>query len=259
MVSKAKIKLVHSLEIKKYRDRHRLFVAEGNKLVADMMGAFECEWMLAATSWMAAQGHIPARELIVAEDGDIRKVSLLKTPQDVVALFRYPAYDLREADPTLRLTLVLDGVQNPGNLGTIVRLADWFGIEHVVCSVDSADAFAPKAVQATMGALAHVRIHYTDIEAYIKTCPHAPLFGAFTDGDNIYDKTLPPNGILVVGNEGNGIRPSVEALVHERLCIPSYPPGRDTTESLNVALATAIACAEFRRQKNEALRMTDLT
>jgi TrmH family RNA methyltransferase len=248
MVSKAKIKLVRSLETRKYRDRHRLFVAEGNKLVADMMGAFECEWMLAATSWMATQGHIPARELIVAEDGDIHRISLLKTPQDVVALFRLPVYDIGEADPALRLTLVLDGVRNPGNLGTIVRLADWFGIEHVVCSTDSADVFAPKAVQATMGALAHVKVHYTDIEPYINIYSHAPVFGTFTDGDSIYDKSLPPNGILVMGNEGDGIRPSVEALVRERLSIPSFPAGRDTTESLNVALATAIACAEFRRQ-----------
>ncbi|MDR1407667.1 MAG: RNA methyltransferase [Tannerella sp.] len=249
MISKAKIRLIRSLEMKKQRDAHRLFVAEGNKLVADMTGVFECEWMLAATPWMAAQGHIPARELIVADEGDIRRASLLQHPQeDVLALFRLPAYDLGEADPAHQLILVLDGVRNPGNMGTLVRVADWFGIAHVVCSTDSADVFAPKAVQATMGALAHVAVHYADLEPYLGKYRDAPVYGTFTEGDNIYEKTLSPSGIIVMGNEGAGIRPSVEALVRERLCIPSYPAGRATSESLNVAVAAAVICSEFRRR-----------
>ncbi|MDR1601757.1 MAG: RNA methyltransferase [Tannerella sp.] len=248
MVSKAKVRLVRLLEMKRHREAHGLFVAEGNKLVADMMAAFECEWMLATPSWMAVQGHIPARELVVADGDDIRRISLLKNPQDVLALFRLPSYDIGEADPAHRLTLVLDAVRDPGNLGTIVRVADWFGIEHVICSTDSADVFAPKAVQATMGALARVSVHYTGIEQYLDRYRHVPVYGTFTDGDNIYGKTLSPGGIVVLGNEGSGIRPSVEALVHCRLCIPSYPDGRDTSESLNVAVAAAVVCAEFRRQ-----------
>ncbi|MDR0757279.1 MAG: RNA methyltransferase [Tannerella sp.] len=248
MVSKAKIKLVRLLEMKKRREEQGLFVAEGNKLVADMMEAFECEWMLATPSWMAVRGHIPAKQLVVADDGDLRRISLLKNPQDVLALFRLPSYDIGQADPSHRLTLVLDGVRDPGNLGTIVRVADWFGIEHVVCSEDSADVFAPRAVQATMGALARVKVHYTGIEPYLDMHRRVPVYGTFTEGDDIYGQTLSPYGIVVMGNEGSGIRPSVEALVHSRLRIPSYPAGRDTSESLNVAVAAAVVCAEFRRQ-----------
>jgi TrmH family RNA methyltransferase len=197
---------------------------------------------------MAVRGHIPAKELVVADDDDIRKISLLKNPQDVLALFRLPSYHIDEADPAHRLTLALDGIRNPGNLGTIVRVADWFGIGHVVCSADSADVFAPKAVQATMGALARVKVHYADLEPYLDKHRHLPLYGTFMDGDNIYGQTLSPNGVVVMGNEGSGIRPSVEALVRCRLRIPSYPAGRDTSESLNVAAAAAIVCAEFRRR-----------
>ncbi|MDR1331818.1 MAG: RNA methyltransferase, partial [Tannerella sp.] len=230
MVSKAKIRLIRSLEMKKYRDAHGLFVAEGGKLVAGMTGAFECEWMLAATPWMATQGHIPAKELCVADEGDVRRASLLAHSQDdVLALFRLPAYDLGEADPAHQLTLVLDGVRNPGNLGTIVRVADWFGIAHVVCSTDSADVFAPKAMQATMGALARVSVHYTGLEAYLEQHRSLPVCGTFADGDSLYAKALPACGLIVMGNEGAGLRPSVEALVSERLSIPSYPAGRATS------------------------------
>ncbi|MDR1454616.1 MAG: RNA methyltransferase [Tannerella sp.] len=248
MVSKAKIKWIHSLEMKKNRDREQLFVAEGNKLVSELVGALECEWMLAEPSWMATQGHLPAKTLEVAEEGDIRKVSLLKSPQQVLAVFRRPAPGLEEADPANGLILALDGVQDPGNLGTILRLADWFGIEHVVCSPDTADAFGPKAIQASMGAPARVGVHYAALEIFLNDRRTAPRYGAFTEGDSLYEAPLSPNGILVMGNEGNGIRPSVEALVDTRLRIPPWPASRTGAESLNVALATAIICAEFRRR-----------
>ena len=157
MLSKGKVKYIHSLEMKKYRNELNAFVAEGNKLVADMMFAFECELILAKPSWMAMQGNIPAKELLEAEGDDIRKASFLKNPQDVLAVFKRPDWSLDEADPSTSLVLALDGIQDPGNLGTIIRLADWFGIEHIVCSPDTADVFSPKTVQATMGALAHVK------------------------------------------------------------------------------------------------------
>ena len=151
MLSKGKVKYIHSLEMKKYRNELNAFVAEGNKLVADMMFAFECELILAKPSWMAMQGNIPAKELLEAEGDDIRKASFLKNPQDVLAVFKRPDWSLDEADPSTSLVLALDGIQDPGNLGTIIRLADWFGIEHIVCSPDTADVFSPKTVQATMG------------------------------------------------------------------------------------------------------------
>lgn len=255
MLSKAKVKYIHSLELKKFRNEHRSFVAEGNKLVADMLQAFECELLIAKPSWMATQGDIPAIELLVAEEEDIRKASLQKNPQDVLAVFKLPEWDITDISPREELVIALDGIQDPGNLGTIVRLADWFGIAHIVCGTETADVFSPKAIQATMGALAHVKVHYTDLETFLQTqaSQGIPLYGTFLDGENIYGKTLSENGILVMGNEGNGIRPAIESLVNERLYIPNYPEGQATSESLNVAIATAVVCAEFRRrQRNPA-------
>lgn len=249
MLSKTKVKYIHSLELKKFRSEYNAFVAEGNKLVADMLPAFECELLVAKPSWMATQGNLPATELLVAEEDDIRKASFLKNPQDVLAVFKRPCWNMEEIVPEKELILALDGIQDPGNLGTIIRLADWFGISHIVCSQDTADVFGPKTVQATMGALAHVKVHYTDLEAYLKeqAVQSIPLFGTFLDGDNMYKKNLSANGIIVMGNEGNGIRPEIEALIQEKLYIPNYPQGRETSESLNVAIATAVICAEFRR------------
>lgn len=248
MLSKSKIKFIRSLEMKKLRAEHQVFVAEGNKMVSDMLGAFECELLLAKSSWMATQGDIPAKELLLAEEGDIRKVSLLKNPQDVLAVFRLPSYALAEIDPANELVLALDGIQDPGNLGTIIRLADWYGIEHILCSKDTADAFGPKAVQATMGALSRVKVHYTELETYLKP-QNIPVYGTLLEGEDLYSKELTPYGVIVMGNEGNGIRPSIETLVNERIYIPSFPANRETSESLNVAVATAIVCAEFRRRQ----------
>jgi TrmH family RNA methyltransferase len=247
MLSKAKIKEIRALEFKKFRDEQGLFVAEGNKLVADMLHTFDCEWLIARTAWMAMQGDIPAKELVLAKEGDIRKVSFMKTPQDVVAVFRKPSCPLDDAVPDSRLVLALDGIQVPGNLGTIVRLADWFGIEHIVCSKDTADVFGPKAVQATMGALAHVKVHYADLNEYLGKYASCPVYGTFLDGENIYTQELTPHSIVILGNEGNGIRPETAPFVKDRLYIPSYPPSRKTAESLNVAMTAAIVCAEFRR------------
>ncbi len=256
MLSKGKLKYIHSLEMKKYRNELNAFVAEGNKLVADMLHAFECELILAKPSWMATQGDIPTKELLEADDEDIRKASFLKSPQDVLAVFKRPAWSLAETDPASSLVLALDGIQDPGNLGTIIRLADWFGIEHIVCSLDTADVFSPKTVQATMGALAHVKVHYTDLAVYLKmqTEKQIPLFGTFLDGENMYTKELSANGIIVMGNEGNGIRPEIEELIDQKLYIPSFPPERETSESLNVAIATAVICAEFRRRQGNAVQ-----
>lgn len=251
MLSKNKVKIIRSLELKKFRNEYNLFVAEGNKLVADMLTAFECKLLVAKPCWMATQGDIPAHELVVAEEDDIRKASLLKNPQDVIALFKRPQWNIAEADPSQQLILALDGVQDPGNLGTIIRLADWFGIHDIVCSQDSADVFNPKTVQATMGALCHVKVHYIDLETYLQqqADQEIPIYGTFLDGENMYNKTLAPNGIIVMGNEGNGIRPTIQNIINERIFIPNYPINEETSESLNVAIATAIVCAEFRRRQ----------
>lgn len=258
MLSKNKVKYIRSLEFKKFRNEQKAFVVEGNKMVADMLSSFECELLLAKPCWMATQGDLRAAELLVAEEEDIRKASFLKNPQDVLAVFRRPDWSLEEVRPAEELILALDGVQDPGNLGTIIRLADWFGIRHILCSLDTADVFNPKTVQATMGALARVKVHYTSLETYLKeqvSLPSepVPLYGTFLDGENLYTKDLSESGILIMGNEGNGIRPEIGKLVNEKLYIPNYPPEQATSESLNVAIATAIVCAEFRRRQRKAV------
>lgn len=250
MVSKNKLKYIRSLDSKKHRNEEGVFIAEGNKLVADMLYAFESELIIAKPSWMATQGDIPARELLIADEEDIRKASLLKNPQDVIAVFKQPQWSIDDISPENQLILVLDGVQDPGNLGTIIRIADWFGVEHLICSMDTADVFNPKVVQATMGSLARVKVHYTDPEPYLTKQKEAgiPVYGTFPDGENMYGRELSPNGFIIMGNEGNGIRPAIASLADEKLFIPDYPAGKDSSESLNVAMATAIVCAEFRRR-----------
>ena len=312
MLSKAKIKEIKALEIKKIRDERGLFVAEGDKTVSCMLQSFECETLIASDRWIASQGEgakgrkdegvkgrkdegakgrkdegvkgrkdegvkgrkdegvkgrkdegakgrkeegvkgrkdegAKVKEWIIVEADELRKAGFLKTPQDVLAIFRKPRYALEEANPALQLILALDGIQDPGNVGTIIRIAEWFGIEHIVCSPDTADVFSPKTIQATMGALAHVKVHYSNLVAYIRENNASPVYGTFLEGENIYQCTLSQQGIIVMGNEGNGIRPEIEALINKRLHIPSYPSDRKTTGSLNVAAATAIVCAEFRR------------
>lgn len=250
MLSKNKIKYIRSLEIKKFRDESGCFLAEGNKLVRDILPFFECELLVAKPSWMAQQGDIRAGELIAAEDNDVEKASLLKTPQDVIAVFRQPNYLFEKEELEQDLSLVLDGIQDPGNMGTIIRLADWFGIKNVICSPDTVDIFNPKTVQATMGAIAHVKVFYTHLPELLSDFINVPVYGTFLEGKNIYEETLTANGLIVMGNEGKGISRSVAKYISRKLYIPNYPPEAETTESLNVAVAAAITCSEFRRRLN---------
>ena len=261
MISKNKIKLIRSLEQKKFRKEWQLFVAEGHKLVDDLLPAFDCAFLAARKEWLDTRREAVetlARkgcEIQEVSAEELQKASLQKNPQDVLAVFRQrPAGGAPEHLLKEQLCLGLDGVQDPGNLGTIIRIADWFGIEHIVCSPDTADVFSPKTVQATMGAQAHVKVHYTELEDYLKAqaARQIPLFGTFLDGENMYTKELSANGIIVMGNEGNGIRPQIEKLINQKLYIPSFPPERETSESLNVAIATAVICAEFRRCQGNA-------
>ncbi|MDL2322542.1 RNA methyltransferase [Bacteroidales bacterium OttesenSCG-928-A17] len=248
MLGKNKIKFIHSLEKKKFRSESGCFLAEGNKLVADILPVFECELLVAQASWLATQGDIQAKELLVVDEDDIRKASLLKNPQEVIAVFRQPQYKLEESDLNEKLNLILDGVQDPGNLGTIIRIADWFGITDIICSPDSADVYNPKVVQATMGAIAGVRVHYLELQPFLSNMKNIPVYGTFLDGDSIYQKELKQKGFIVMGNEGNGISPEIESLVTEKLYIPDFSVGERSAESLNVAVATAVTCSEFRRR-----------
>jgi TrmH family RNA methyltransferase len=249
MLSKNKIKLIKSLEKKKQRMETGLFLAEGNKLVADILRFFECELLVAKASWMATQGDLKVNELIVADEGDIEKASLLKSPQDVIAVFVQPHIRLEKQLIEKELSLALDGIQDPGNLGTIIRLADWFGIKTIICSPDTADVYNPKTVQASMGGIAHVNVFYTPLPELLDELKNLPVYGAFLDGPVIYQEKLSSTGLIVMGNEGKGIRRELEKYINRRLYIPNFPPGTESTESLNVAVATAVTCAEFRRQQ----------
>ena len=255
MISKNKVKYIRSLEIKKFRKVDQVFVAEGHKLVGDLLGAFECTYLAATAAWLEQYASILSgnsfrhTEVDEVTEKELKRLSFQETPQQVLAVFRQPQWRVHLNEVASRgLCLALDDVQNPGNLGTIVRVADWFGIEHVFCSQGCADIYNPKTVQATMGGLARVQVHYVDLPQMLSLLPEdVPVYGTFLDGDNLYKKSLDNRGLIVMGNEGKGISPSVEAFVTERLYIPNYPAGRATSESLNVAIATAIVCAEFRR------------
>lgn len=257
MLSKNKIKLIKSLEKKKFRIENGLFVAEGPKLVEELLAVWKPVYVCAIETWMQQnKQYLNGVETDTITNNELERVSFLKTPQQVLALFNLPADTYTKPDNNENslaaiakneLCIVLDGIQDPGNIGTIIRLADWFGIEHVFCSPETSDIFAPKAIQATMGAIARVKVNYTPLVESLAECK-APLYGTHLDGENIYEKKLTKNGVIIMGNEGNGVSAEVSKLVTSRLYIPPYPTDREKVESLNVAIATAIVCAEFRRR-----------
>ena len=250
MLSKNDIKNIKSLELKKFRDEKGLFVAEGHKLVGELLGVFKCVLLVATDEWLAGHGRIPADRVEAVTADELKKASLLRSPQDVLAVFCIPEdrQTMKEA-ASENLVLALDDVQDPGNLGTIIRIADWFGIKDIFCSRGTADVFNPKAVQATMGAIARVKIHYNDLVKEISALPASvPVYGTYLDGETIYDTQLSDNGVIIMGNEGNGISKEVGKTVNHKLYIPNWPAGAATSESLNVAIATAIVCSEFRRR-----------
>ena len=235
-LSKNQVKWVRSLQQKKQRDSEGVFVAEGHKCVEELRNAFKLVLLVTPDK---------------ATEVEIAQMSNLRTPQGVIGVFRK-----REAmgNETIGdgIIVALDGVQDPGNLGTIIRTCDWFGIKDIYCSKDTADCYNPKVVQATMGALARVRVHYMNLEEWLKEVKAAniPIYGTLLEGGNMYhegaivDKT---KGVIVMGNEGNGISPAVRELITHPIRIPSYPENAETSESLNVGIATAIVLAEFRR------------
>lgn len=247
-LSKNKIKYIQSLKDKKYRTEHGTFVAEGTKLVFELLASCRCRFLAALPEVLHTHPDIVADEVVEAGEQELKKASFLKTPPQIIGVFDQLVPDLSATRFDHTLSLVLDGVQDPGNMGTIVRIADWFGIEHIVCSPDTVDVYNPKTVQATMGAIARVNVYSSDIIDFLKQHTHIPIYGTFLEGKNMYTETLSENGCIVMGNEGNGIRPETAKQIGRKLFIPSFPPQRNTSESLNVAIATAIICSEFRRR-----------
>ncbi len=247
-LSKNRIKYIRSLELKKNRKADKVFLAEGPKLVGDLLGHFHCHFLIATAEWLSTYKHLAVEDITEVSEEELSRASLLKTPQQVLAVFRQPDETMDISVINRSLCLALDDVQDPGNLGTIIRLADWFGIEHIFCSPNTVDVYNPKTVQATMGGIARVKLHYTSLPELISSLKDVPVYGTFLDGENMYAQPLSAYGLIVMGNEGNGIGSEVERLVNRKLYIPNYPSERETSESLNVAIATAVVCAEFRRQ-----------
>ena len=248
MISKNQIKFVRQLEQKKFRKAENLFIAEGHKVVGDLLAAgFRPTQLFATNEWISCNPTVSAIEVTPDE---LARVSLQQHPQQVLALFPIPNYDPSSpiAQHLSSLSLLLDNIQDPGNLGTIIRIADWFGIDTIYCSTGTVDAWNPKVVQATMGSIARVKIIYVEPDTLFNQIPpDYPIYGTFLDGDNIYTQQLTPHGLIVMGNEGNGISDAVRKRVSKKLLIPDFHKG-DTADSLNVAIATAITCSEFRRR-----------
>ena len=244
MISKIEIKDIKSLGQKKFRDERKLFVVEGEKLVEE-----------ALRSGFDIVAHYRTEDI---GEAAMARISQLTHPSPTLAVVRQPApvpFELRPDE----LVLALDGIRDPGNLGTILLIADWFGIRQILASEDTVEVYNPKVVQATMGAIFRVRVHYGDLVKMLKcrgkpgmtderSEAKLPIFGTFLDGENIYDIPLTKGGIIVMGSEANGISPEVASCVTKRLYIPPFPANAHTSESLNVAVATAITCAEFRRR-----------
>ena len=240
MVSKNQLKLITSLQQKKYRYANKLFFAEGVKVVQELLESnFELEHLYTTQDDFEEVSSVK-KSLI--HENDLKKISALATPNSCLAVFKLPAEkNVIESG----VIIALDDVRDPGNLGTILRLCDWFGVKQLLCSKETVDLYNPKVVQATMGSIARVNVNYVDLELFISQSKLA-VFGTFMDGTNIYKTKLPSEGIVIMGNEANGISEELEKLAPNRLSIPRFGP-LQKTESLNVATATAIILSEFRR------------
>lgn len=245
-MTKAEIQQLRALKDKRERDRERLFIAEGEKLVEEILDSHFVVRRVLTTDAKHKGANI---ELITKQE--MERISQLTTPTTMLAVVEQPNNRLSIDKLCHKLVVALDGVQNPGNLGTIIRLADWFGVEEIICSRECADCYNPKVVQATMGAILRVRIHYVD---NLSKLLHEArdmgmnIYGTLLDGNNIYHEKLDNKGIIVMGNEGRGISDECCNMLTHKLLIPPFPADCPTSESLNVAMATGIILSEFRRR-----------
>jgi TrmH family RNA methyltransferase len=246
MLSKSQISLLKSLQHKKFRTGHGLFLVEGNKSVMEFINSpYQIEALYHTfppdPKMLKLSRKINFQGISL---NDLEKISTLKTPHDAVALVKIPVWpDLSNHTIDKKFSIVLDGVQDPGNMGTIIRTADWFGIKNIICSEDTVEVYNPKVIQATMGSLARVNVHYTDLTEFLSWV-NVPVFGALLDGSNIYQTDFGTQGLIVMGNEGNGLRPEIKRMVQKAVTIPRA----GKAESLNVGIATAIFCSEINRK-----------
>ncbi len=255
MLSRSQSKLIASLRLGKFRNEEGLFVVEGVKMVDELLASsFEIKSIFATETWIAGKHLPPDRYLVDIEEiseTDLEKISALNTPNQVLAVafiktFNAPDYSGNE------WVLALDQIRDPGNMGTIIRTADWFGISRIVAAIGTVDLWNPKVVQASMGSIFRMSVHYVELADYLSEAGRfAPVYGAFMDGSPVGAIRLDKQGVMVIGNESHGISPQIEALVTQKITIPSALAGDDgRAESLNASLATAILCYEINRQKS---------
>ena len=250
MLSKNKIKFINSLKLKKNRDKESLFIAEGSKIVSEILSSGLNIPLISATSdWISKNEISPSVEVLECSNSELKKITTLTTASDVIAVVLIPKNEYSIDKIKSKLSLALDDIQDPGNLGTIIRLADWFGIENIFCSKNTADIYNPKVIQATMGSFLRVKTHYVNLTEFLNKQIDIPVFGTFMKGENIYNQDLSNTGIIVMGNEGNGISLSIEKLITHKIAIP--PANKKIhPESLNVGTATGIILSEFLRRRN---------
>ncbi len=253
-LSKSKILFINSLKQKKCRDESRSFLAEGNKIVLELLSSdYSVNQIFAPADWLTKNEKKLKKvsEVFECSGSDLERISLQKTPDGVLAIASQKKNNIVKEQYINDLSLVLDTIQDPGNLGTIVRAADWFGIKHIFCSTDTVDIYNPKVIQSTMGSFLRCVVEYVELPLFLskhKQIEGFDVYGAFLNGKNIYSEELSPKGFLVMGNEGNGISPKIEKYISQRISIPSFASGNGGSESLNVAIATAVICSEFRRR-----------
>lgn len=242
-------RLILDLDDRRKRKEAEAWKAEGSKCVLDLIGHFSLRFLVATPEWLEQHDYnIKQKDRIISiPNRQMERISKMGSAPPVLAVFDMPEYEIPAIDNST-LYLALDTIQDPGNLGTIIRTADWFGIKDIFCSKGTADAFAPKVVMATMGALARVKVHYCDLGLLLSSTAQTEIYGTFLGGENIFETSLSKGGIIVMGNEGSGVSDDISALCTKKLTIPSFPVGESTSESLNVATATAITVTEFRKR-----------
>ncbi|WP_353133469.1 RNA methyltransferase [Pseudopedobacter sp.] len=245
MLSKSQISFIKSLQQKKFRKEHNLFIVEGLKSITEFLAS---KYIVHTIYCLSKDiSNLPKlsqkQNIFEISEQELEKISLLQTPQEALALVEIPKFNLNTLETKRGINLVLDGVQDPGNLGTIIRTADWFGFGTIICSKNTVDAYNPKVVQATMGSLSRVNIVYTDLPEFLSK-QQSTKFGTLLDGNNIYNEDWPESGFLILGSEGNGISDEIISLLDRSITIPKI----GNTESLNVGIAAAICCSEIRRK-----------
>lgn len=242
MLSKSQIKLITSLDKKKYRNKYQLFVVEGVKSITEFLqSSYQLEQLYTIDDTVFT---VNANYCTLITPNELKKISFLTTPNTALAVFKMKTSNPINLDG---LVVALDNIGDPGNLGTIIRLCDWFGVSHLICNTETVDCYSPKVVQASMGSFTRVQISYCNLEVFLNKHPNHPVYGTFMNGESIYDTPLPDKGIVILGNEAHGISAGVSKLVSKRITIPQFG-NNQKTESLNVATATAIVLSEFRRQ-----------